>query len=301
MVAFLFCALTKDEFMQSSTSIQFQQVSENTILEIENTAAKARISLFGGHVLSFIPKHDNKDRLWLSPLTKLDTSEAIRGGVPVCWPWFSNQFPSDHLTSSELRLPSHGYARTRFWHLHSINCVSPELTEVTLTFEANDMPGFPHQAKLQYQITIGKELTLSVEIQNLDGHDFDFTGALHTYFSTDNVENAEVLGLTGDYKDKTQGFDRFETPAHYKITGEVDRVHLTDESRVTIREGQMNTFIEMLGHDSVVVWNPGSDLAKTMGNVSETGFPKFLCIEAAITSEKTVAAKSSHNLIQKIA
>lgn len=286
--------------IQASNTVQFRQVGNNTIIEIDNAAARASISLFGGHVLSFTPKQDNIDRLWMSPLTKTDGSEAIRGGVPVCWPWFSNQFPDAPDYSQDIKLPSHGYARTSMWTLDGINCPTSDITEITLTFSANELPGFPHEATLVYQITVAKELTLSLQTENTGQQHFDITAALHTYFAVENVEHVEVLGITGEYKDKTQGFAKLETPAHYKIHDEVDRVHLTQECAVTIREGRQSTFIEMQGHDSIVVWNPGSVLAAKMGNVPDDGYLGFLCVEAAITSETSISSKNSHTLIQKV-
>ena len=241
--------------MHTANVTSFRQVAENTLITIENDSATAEISLFGGHVLSFIPKQDGRDRLWMSSLTKTDGSEAIRGGVPVCWPWFSDQFPesSDILPkhgrpNHELpnhELPNHGYARTSMWQLTCIETPDTATTIVTLEFALEGVAGFPYKALLQYRIEIGKELDLQLLIKNTGDSDLAFTGALHTYFSVNNISDIEILGLEGKYKDKTHNFQEFDTPAHYKIHGETDRIHLTDASSVSIRELQQNTFIDI--------------------------------------------------------
>lgn len=282
---------------QTSNTVTFHKEADNTIVTVENQSATAVISLFGGHVLSFSPRQDNRDRLWLSPLTKIDGTESIRGGVPICWPWFSDQFPAD---SSAQKLPTHGYARTNHWTLTSIETPSADKTIVTLQLELVDKPGFPYRAKLNYCIRVSHELLLDLQIVNLDDSDFEFTGALHSYFSVNNVEDVEVLGLQGTYKDKNQDMATFDTPTRYKITSETDRIHLTTKPAVTVIEQQQKTFIHMTGHDSIVVWNPGAEGAKEIKNIADKDYKKFLCIEVAVTSNTKLAAHQKYQLTQKI-
>lgn len=98
--------------MSIAQSIQVSEVSGVTFLDIDNAFATARVSLFGGHVLSYIPKQDGQERLWLSPHAVLSGEKPIRGGIPVCWPWFSD----DH-GREKGQLPAHGYLRSQVWKI----------------------------------------------------------------------------------------------------------------------------------------------------------------------------------------
>lgn len=296
--------------MHSDSSVTFKYIANNTILTVQNKSAKAEISLFGGHVLSFTPKHDGRDRLWMSPQANIDGSQSIRGGVPICWPWFSEQFPSKHTSDNEKPLPAHGYARASYWQIASIEQGSHEesgqvknshdKTVITLSWCARNFPGFPHEAQLHYIIEVAEELRLTLKITNIGNTEFYFTGALHTYFTVDNVERSELLGLNGDYKDKTQGFSMFPSPDRYGFNGETDRIHLTQDATITINQEQQSTEINMSGHDSIVVWNPGKEGVKNFNNIPNIDYLKFLCIEAAVTSATNLNPGEAYSLTQSV-
>lgn len=276
-------------------TISIDTLSHNQVIHIENQFAKASISLVGAHVFSFIPKQDNKERLWLSPLANLEGNEAIRGGTPVCWPWFSNQFPDNSAD-----LPAHGFARTSQWTIAHINSLASGETEIQLQFSCNHQPGFPYSATLVYNIVIGNKLTMSLTTHNTDTQTFTVTSALHTYFRVDNLNDVILTGLTGPYRDKTKNFETFETPAHYNFDGEVDRIHETQINQVTIKDKDAHTVTDNAGHDSLVVWNPGATLVTTINNIPDESIQHFVCVEAAITSPLSIAPGQSHTLTQSI-
>lgn len=296
--------------MHTGSSVTFKHVADNTILTVQNQSAEAEISLFGGHVLSFTPKHDGIDRLWMSPQANIDGSQSIRGGVPVCWPWFSDQFPATHSSDNKKPLPAHGYARTSNWQIASIEHgsndknsdakIRHDKTIITLSWCAKNLPGFPYEAQLHYVIEVAEELQLTLKISNIGKTEFDFTGALHTYFTVDNVEHSEIKGLTGNYKDKTKNFAILPTPDKYQFNSETDRIHLTQDSIVTINQEHKETSIEMSGHDSIVVWNPGKEGVKAIKNVPDSDYLKFLCVEAAVTSTAALKPGDAYSLVQRI-
>ena len=281
--------------MSEHQQVSFQQKGSNTLLSIENQAATAEISLYGGHVISYVPKADNKERLWMSELTQTDGSEAIRGGVPVCWPWFGTLYPSN-----DQPLPRHGYARTATWQLQSISQPSQELTVITLILPLYDLPGFPYQAQLEYRISVGAKLNLSLTTVNLSDSNLPVTGALHSYFRVDNINDCELLGINGPYEDKVDDIHHESSPTLYKITAHTDRIHLTNAANITLREQHNNTFISMQGHDSIVVWNPWQEGSQQIANMVDSAYQEFVCVEAAITTATDISPEESLTLQQEI-
>ncbi|BDX05964.1 D-hexose-6-phosphate mutarotase [Planctobacterium marinum] len=279
----------------TSKHCQITNQSNNVIVSIDNPWATASISLFGAHVYSFIPKQDARERLWMSPMASLEGDTAIRGGTPICWPWFSNQFPE-----GQTGLPAHGYARSSLWSLDQISDNQNNETELLFKLESNGLPGFPYKAKLSFKVIIGQHLTMSLTTSNIDNKSFKITAALHTYFKIENLDNTQLTGISGTYRDKTRNFDNFEAPAVYVFEGETDRIHETRASDVTIVEPDAETFIKTDGHDSLVVWNPGAKLVTSIANIPNAEFKQFVCVEAAITTPLTIAPGNSHTLTQLV-
>lgn len=279
----------------TSKNCQITSLSNNTIVEIDNPWATASISVFGAHVYSFIPKHDERERLWMSPMASLEGDAAIRGGAPICWPWFSNQFPQGFED-----LPAHGYARNTLWSLKEISDNQNNETELLFNMECDGLPGFSYKAELSFKVTVGQNLTMSLTTSNVDNNVFDITAALHTYFKVENLDNTQLVGITGTYRDKTHNFARFDTPAAYVFKGETDRIHETLASNVTIVEAASETLIKTEGHDSLVVWNPGAELVSSIANIPDNSFKEFVCVEAAITTPLSIAPGDSHTLTQLV-
>ena len=280
--------------MSISASTKMIKDDQLELLVIENSQATAVISLFGGHVVSYIPKSDNRERLWLSPLTFKDAHKPIRGGVPVCWPWFS-----DSHGQPKGVLPSHGFVRTQSWHIEDkIECDTE--TVVTLAPLSAQGDGFDGQASLLLVVSVGKTLKLELITENIGATEFSYTCALHTYFAIEDISQVRLEGITGEYEDKTQRFSVFPTPEHYVFTQETDRVHNCTSDKVTIHDGKVNTEVGSKGHDSLVVWNPWSDNAKAMADMPDNGYMKMVCVETAITGGKRLRPGESHCLTQVV-
>jgi glucose-6-phosphate 1-epimerase len=258
------------------------------MLIIDNDYAYATISLFGGHVLSFIPKHDNVQRLWLSKKAMLDGQHPIRGGIPICWPWFGAH-------ASESGVPSHGYVRTQNWHV--VDCADePKQTVVRLKPSTTQGDGFAGETQLSLVLFIGRELRIQLVTENRGSEPLSYTCALHTYFKIDDINHCELYGLTGEYLDKLQDFKRFDTPTPYRFNQETDRVHLATPKTLSISSGAHQTCIESSGHDSIVVWNPWSEKSVSMQDMEDDGFEKMLCVETAVTQGQPVLPGDSHTL-----
>lgn len=262
------------------------------MLIIDNDHAHATISLFGGHVLSFIPKHDNVQRLWLSKEAMLDGQHPIRGGIPICWPWFGAH-------ASESGLASHGYVRTQNWHV--VDCADePEQTVVRLKPSTTQGDGFTGETQLSLVLFIGRELHIQLVTENTGSEPLSYTCALHTYFNIDDINHCELTGLNGDYLDKLQDYKRVSTPTPYTFSEETDRVHLVTPKSLTIVSGNIKTHIQSDGHDSIVVWNPWADKSISMQDMEDLGYKNMLCVETAVTQGQQVLPGQSHTLEQVI-
>jgi glucose-6-phosphate 1-epimerase len=275
-----------------STITERQLSPQLTCLDIENAHATVTLSLLGAQVLSFKPKHDPRERLFISAAARMDGSKPVRGGIPVCWPWFG----AHPATRTH---PAHGFVRTRVWRLVSNEDLD---THTRLVLEAPDTthPGFAGSAALTLEVLVGRELTLKLHSCNTGSAPCGLAMALHSYFSVDDVRNCTLEGLRGTYSDKTRNWAMLETPAPYCFTEETDRVHLHAAPELRIVEPQCTTTLCSEGHDSIVVWNPWSNGVGAFVDMSSDSWTRMLCVETAVTQGLTLEPEKRHTLTQTI-
>ncbi len=262
-------------------------------LLIDNALGSARISLFGGHVLSFCPKHDNRERLFLSSKAVLDGSKSIRGGIPLCWPWFG----AYKGPASNTPMPAHGYARTRRWDVVDITDNAGG-TEVLLQMLDTNGAGFTGSAQVQALISVGSKLKVALYTLNQGEEAFALSAALHTYFAIDDIRQTQLKGLSGTYSDKTQNWAMLNTPVPYTFTAETDRIHLAAVPRVEIVSDKSIVSVESEGHDSVVVWNPWESGSKAFADLAADEYQRFVCVETALTQGFSLHPGQQHCLQQ---
>lgn len=261
------------------------------ILRIDNAAASAEIALFGGQVLSYVPRQDGRERLWLSDSARWDRSKSIRGGVPICWPWFGAH-PREGL-------PAHGYARTRDWEVQEAE-EETDCTRLVLALCDSAGEGFSGQAELRLAVTVGRHLKLALETRNAGIEPFLYNCALHSYFRIAEIGETELRGLSGEYSDKTRDWAMFDTPSPYRFSAETDRIHLHAAAQATVAGADFATRIRSAGHDSLVVWNPWREQAAALPDMAAQDFRRMLCVETAITQGKPLRPGEAHTLIQII-
>ncbi|WP_026972484.1 D-hexose-6-phosphate mutarotase [Aliagarivorans marinus] len=245
---------------------------------IDHPVARALIARQGAHLISYHPAgHD--EQLFVSPLESYQAQKAIRGGVPICWPWFG-----------KAASPSHGYARIHDWDLEQ---VLSDQHQVQLTFSFADQQ-LVGDLQLSYSLTIGKQLALALTTTNSGAHEQSYSGALHSYFAA-NRESLSLEGLGERYIDSTNGSEC--TEQQFALVDETDRVYLAP-TPTTLLDGKT---IAHQGNDSVVVWNPGYQLAGNMADLGEASAAHFICVETAITQQPIVlGAGESHTLTQTV-
>ena len=254
-------------------------------ISVANRAATARIALQGAHILSYVPT-GQQDLIWVSEDATFARGKSLRGGIPICWPWFGA-----HDTNPAL--PSHGHARTSDWKLIKAEDISADTTH--LLFELIDTTHsrsfWDCATKVQYSVTVGKELSLTLETTTLGSSEVTIGAALHTYFRIGDIGRTTVNGLDAcDYLDKTEGFARKQQHGLVRFSSEVDRIYLDTGNRCEIRDPVLKrrVIIQSKGSHSTVVWNPGKEVAAKMGDLGPDGYRQMVCVETANASEYTV-------------
>jgi len=280
--------------MTLADSLEVTESNGLTFLHVDNRFAAARISLFGGHVLSFIPKSDAQERLWVSPHAYLNGERPIRGGIPVCWPWFSDDHGKEKGT-----LPAHGFLRTQVWQL-SASSDDEKGTHIKLVPSYTRAEGFEYDCLVSLEITVGARLTVSLKTENTGVIPFTYNGALHSYFHVDHIQHTRLDGITGNFKDKTNDGAIDTTPTPYTFESETDRIHLAPIDKATIVVDEVAcTQVLSQGNDSLVVWNPWQGAA-SISDMDAFGYKHMLCVETALTQGKTLAPGECHSLIQTV-
>lgn len=269
-------------------------------IEINNAFASARISLQGAHILSWKP-HNEDEVIWLSEDATFAREKSVRGGIPLCWPWFG---AADFKRETTIPLPAHGFARTVFWKVVDTAQLESGETQVTFqldttTLSINTEEMWPTATLATYRVVIGETLSLELTTLNNSSETFTLGQALHTYFNVEDISEVTVQGLENkDYLDKTDAFNRYSQTTPLSISGEVDRIYLDTGDRVNIENNKRKIVIETQGSHSTVVWNPGEEVADKMGDLGEQGYKAMLCVESANAAEDTVeiAPGDSHQL-----
>jgi glucose-6-phosphate 1-epimerase len=249
-------------------------------LRVRGGGCEALIYLHGAHVAEFRTP-DHGELLWVSERAVYAAGKAIRGGVPICFPWFGA-----HATRSEL--PAHGFARTRPFHFEGSEQRGDGVVALlSLGDDEETRQAFPFgfTARLRVSVGVGgQRLALSYEVESTGEHGFEYELALHTYLSVGDVRKARVSGLGGArYDDKVSGARGVvEGEAALGFTGETDRVY-TSNARVSVDDPVLSRrlIVDKRGSDTTVVWNPWIDKAKRMADFGDDEWPRMLCIEAA--------------------
>jgi glucose-6-phosphate 1-epimerase len=276
-------------------------------LQITNQYCKAEISLFGAHLLSFVPSVDNIDRLWVSSSAIFDKSKPIRGGIPVCWPWFGPMYPYS-ITQNSAPAPAHGFVRTQDWQIVEITEVginkSIQETRIVLQPSQLGLYEFSEHLSVRLEVTFAEKCTIRLITVNNGDDNVQITAALHSYFNIVDIRRTKIVNISGKYIDQTNDGELVEQALPYLISNETDRIHLKDEcnqfDNIELYGAETRINITQAGHDSVVVWNPWNDKSKSMPDMGAEAYLDMLCIEASITQGLDVKPKQQHVLMQVI-
>lgn len=300
---------------------------ELVAIGIKNQAATAEVFVQGAQVTRFQP-HGGLPLLFLSDACTYQSGQALRGGIPICWPWFGqldknpesvqqavsflpaegSPFAEGSSSTAESSPPAHGFVRERDWSVTSIRTPADDLTIIDLSYHVKDEPLWPFDTVLSYRIAIGKTLSVSLHVRNQSDKTFTYSGALHSYLSVNDIAQVRVSGLDAcHYYDalesdddgnwllkKQEGDIQFsqEIDRVYQTQGDPIRVHNSDASNIQLNTIQLTT----TGSDSAVVWTPWLDKARTLSQFNASDYTRMLCIETANAADDvvTLAPDASH-------
>jgi len=257
-----------------------------TYIEINNSKAHATVSTYSGQVLSYRPKSQQHDLLFVSDTAYYEEGKAIKGGIPVCWPWFGPD-PDDR------GRPAHGFVRNRQWSVTASESLADGSTKVVLSLvdSSETREIWPHAFKLDIEITVGDSLRVALLTKNTGDKSVTISQALHSYFQVGDISKVKVLGLDGtDYLDKVDGSARKIQAGPVTIGGEVDRIYtgITGEQVIDDESLGRKIHITPRGCSTAVVWNPWADIAASMGDLDDDDYRKMICVETANAGPETV-------------
>ena len=278
-------------------------------VETERGLVKANISLDGvtgelylqgAHVTAWQPPNE-RPVLFTSPNSVFAPGRAIRGGIPIVFPWFG---PSRHTPTA----PQHGFARTAMWHLDRVETAGSGSLTLTLSLGDGDVgsPFWPERFRATYTVTFAQTLSLRLAVQNRAMHPILFEEALHSYFAISNVTEIAVSGFAGKtYIDKTDADRRKVQAADLAtITAETDRVYLDTPGQCIIedRGWRRRIVIEKDGAASSVVWNPWAEKAAAMADLGDPAWRRMVCVETGNIADNEIllAADAEHQMSTRI-
>jgi glucose-6-phosphate 1-epimerase len=279
--------------------LEFREDASGLIVaEIRNDQATASLCLQGAHLMTWNPVSQSVPVIWLSRDAKLAAGKSIRGGVPVCWPWFGPH-------ASESGFPGHGYARTVPWRVVESGSDPGGETRLTLRLVDNEntRAQWPHACMLDITVIVGETLRVEMTTENTGVVDFEIGEALHTYFKIGDIGAVRVKGLENcEYLDKVGGSALRKQIGAISFSGETDRVYIDTASECVIEDDKLKRSIHITksGSFSTVVWTPWTEKANKMGDMGQPdGWREMVCVESANAIENLVKveAGTSHTMI----
>jgi D-hexose-6-phosphate mutarotase len=269
--------------------------------EIDNAGGSASLCLQGAHVVTWRPRTESEPVIWVSPQAKFAPGKSIRGGVPICWPWFGPH-------PAESSFPGHGFARTVPWAVTHSEALADGRTLLGLTLVETDQTRaqWPHATRLDLMVTVGASLEIALTTTNLGTGEIEIGEALHTYFQIGDIAAVRIHGLENTtYVDKTDGGVRKAEAGVLSCSGEVDRVYLDTRAECIIEDPDLGRRIRIgkTGSRSTVVWTPWTEKAEKMGDfgpgrAGQGGWREMVCVESgnALDNVVRIAPGASHTL-----
>jgi glucose-6-phosphate 1-epimerase len=249
---------------------------------IETKSAAAEIYLYGAQVTSWKPAVE--EVLFVSEKSYWEPGRAIRGGIPVCFPWFRWKADNPHA-------PSHGFVRTKEWQLESISVEPGDCIRVCLSTASDDSTRrwWPFEFRLEYRITVGMSLRLELEMENCGSTALRFEEALHTYFKVSDVKRVRVRGLDDvAYLDNCDGNRQKTQRGDLALAKQTDNAYQDAIGPVEIMDPELKRILKTEKQASTIIWNPWSDGASTMADLGDHEWRGMLCAEGANISPSAV-------------
>jgi len=276
-----------DDKFSIEGEVGFAELEEELVfITVSNKFADADICLYGAHIVSYRPQ-GSMDLLWMSPESNFEQGKPIRGGIPVCFPWFG-----PHKTDTQK--PQHGFARLMNWEVVSTKSRLTGETDIILGLSSSEETKalWPHDFYAEMIISVGSKLTATLKVTNTSGGPFEYTCALHSYYNISALDNISIEGLKKiTYYNQLTGEHDIQEEEQLQIEDALTRHYLNTESTVVLNDDifRRRIKIEKLGSKVTTVWNPGEEACASISDLPDDAFHAFVCIEATNAFEYPVS------------
>lgn len=278
----------------STAQVERVELDQLTCWRIRAAGSELLVAEQGAQVLSY-RQGDQPPLIWLSPDAAYQRGQSVRGGVPVCWPWFGDLRRNPPAVQAHYQLeqaPAHGLVRALDWELRGID---EEDDVVTLRFaydtRTQPLEGWPRDAGLTFVVRLAQDLGMSLETHNRGVTPLTLSQALHSYFAVSDVRQVSVEGLQAcRYIDTLQNWQELRQLDALVFDAETDRIYLDTAARLSIVDPGWGRRIHLdaRGSRSAVLWNPWIDKARRLSQFPDDAWQNMLCIETANVLEDVV-------------
>ena len=245
------------------------------VADITTADATACVALHGGQVLGWQPT-GQQPVIWVSKAAVYQPGKSVRGGVPICWPWFGAMAGQS----------AHGFVRNRPWQVRQASMTAADTVELRLGLQddASTRALWDFAFDLELRVTVGATLTMELVTRNRGEQPFSISEAMHTYFHVGDIHQTAVQGLDGtDYLDKVSNIAPAHQTGAVRFDGETDRVYLNTTADCLIEDPAWQRVIRIAkaGSTSTVVWNPWSEKEKNFADMAAGEYKDMVCVETA--------------------
>ena len=264
------------------------ELDQLTCWRVRTARAELLLAQQGAQILSY-QRDGEQPLIWLSPQAAYQRGQGVRGGVPICWPWFGdlrrNPLAVQQQYQGDSPAPFHGLVRDLDWQLLGIDSQDGAVS-LTFAFDTRTqpLPGWPHAAELRLSIRLDQQLSLALDSHNLGRDSLAISQALHSYFAVSDIRQVRVAGLDGcPYIDTLQDWQRLQQQGELTFAGETDRIYLETPARLDILDPawQRRIRLHSSGTRSAVLWNPWIDKSQRLSQFASDAWQGMLCIEHA--------------------
>lgn len=265
------------------------QLGDLNCWRISHGTAELVVAQQGAHIVSYQVDGD-QPLIWSNPGAVFHKGKAIRGGMPICWPWFGN-FQRNPQSVQAMRQSSepanaHGEVRAIDWELMGMGEDGEALIVEFIQPKAEgQLPGWPHTVGLKLQIRLDAALNVSLVSFNAGSEDVTLSQALHSYFAISDIKQVSIEGLDGvSYLNTLESWEKQNVQAgDITFTGETDRIYQDTPDLISIVDPAWKRRIQIqtIGSNSSVVWNPWIEKTKTFSDMEADGWQNMVCVETA--------------------
>ena len=253
-------------------------------VRVTSPACVGEVYLHGAQITSWRPAGE-EEVLFLSAQSRWEEGRAIRGGIPICFPWFGQK-------ADNPQAPDHGFVRTKSWQLDAIADVAGTIV-VSMSTQSNEATKkwWPAEFRLVLRAAFGKELGVELEVTNTGKTSLRFEEALHSYFRVGNVEviRARIPDALR-YIDKTDAYQTKTQFGDIEIAAETDRVYVDTRDEIELEDPLSERRVRVAKENSrtTVVWNPWKEKAHSLSDFADDEWARMICIEASNVSDFAV-------------